>query len=338
MKINKNELLTALSIVKPALANKEMIEQATSFAFINGFIVTFNDEISIKHPIPDLQLEGAIKAEELYELLGKIKQNEITIEKQENEVILKAGKSKAGFTLQKEIKLPLDEIGAISEFNDLPYNFLEAVSFTSQSCSTDYSRPVLTCINIQKNGKLVGTDRFRLAEYDLKTEMPVDTFLLPVAAAKEIIKLKPTKIALNEGWVHFSTENGTVISCRILVGDFPDVAPFFNIEGDKLELPKNIEEILERLSPFAKRESRIDESITIQYKKNKIFFNSKNEIGWIKEQARCEYEGDEITFVIAPTFLQTIIKETKEFTVNTQRILFEEGNWKYLSMLKVTEK
>jgi len=54
MKINKNELKNALEIVKPGLANKEIIDQSTSFAFMNDCIVTYNDEISVSHPVKDI--------------------------------------------------------------------------------------------------------------------------------------------------------------------------------------------------------------------------------------------------------------------------------------------
>ena len=52
MKINRKELLDTLSIVSPGVSNKEMaIEQATTFAFLKDRVVTYNDEISISHPI-----------------------------------------------------------------------------------------------------------------------------------------------------------------------------------------------------------------------------------------------------------------------------------------------
>ena len=51
MKINRLILQKALETVKPGLANKEMIEQATSFAFMKDKVVTYNDEISISYQI-----------------------------------------------------------------------------------------------------------------------------------------------------------------------------------------------------------------------------------------------------------------------------------------------
>ena len=50
MKINKSELQEALAKVKPGLASKDLIEQATSFAFMDGRVVTYNDEMFPSSP------------------------------------------------------------------------------------------------------------------------------------------------------------------------------------------------------------------------------------------------------------------------------------------------
>ncbi|NMA23687.1 MAG: hypothetical protein GX938_09320, partial [Spirochaetales bacterium] len=101
MKINKTELQKALEKVKPGLSNKELVEQSTSFAFMGGRIVTYNDEISISHPVKDLNVTGAVKAQSLYAFLSKIKRDEIILEWEENQVVIKAGRSKAGLVLEQ---------------------------------------------------------------------------------------------------------------------------------------------------------------------------------------------------------------------------------------------
>ena len=88
MKINKSELLKALNIVKPGLASKDMLEQTTSFAFLNGRVITYNDELSLSCPLKEIEFEGAIQAAELYAFVSKIKKEEIDLEKKENEIIL----------------------------------------------------------------------------------------------------------------------------------------------------------------------------------------------------------------------------------------------------------
>jgi len=191
--MNKTNLQTALEIVKPGLAGKEMIEQSTSFAFMEGRVVTYNDEISISHPIEGLKINGAVQAEELYELLSKLKKDEIEITTKGNEIILKSGRTKAGLTLQQEIKLPLEEIGELGKWKPLPEDFLKHIKFAMAACSRDMSRPVLTCVHVSKDGIIEGSDSFRIARCQLKTEMPVKTFLLPASSAIQVIRVEPTK-------------------------------------------------------------------------------------------------------------------------------------------------
>ena len=92
--MKKAELIKALEAVRPGLANKEMIEQSTSFAFMKDRVVTYNDEISISYPIQDLDLTGAIKAEELYAFLSKAKTEDIDVEITDAEIRLKAGRER----------------------------------------------------------------------------------------------------------------------------------------------------------------------------------------------------------------------------------------------------
>jgi len=149
--MKKIDVLNALAIVKPGLANSELIEQTTSFAFIEGKVVTYNDEISISHPVPEIKIEGAIKAEELYHLLNKIKRDEIELEIVGGEVQLKSGKIKAGIVMQKEVILPLDEIEEKSKWKKVPDGFLDCIKFAMGACGRDaVNQPVLTCVHISK--------------------------------------------------------------------------------------------------------------------------------------------------------------------------------------------
>jgi DNA polymerase III sliding clamp (beta) subunit (PCNA family) len=222
--MDRKKLLNALEIVKPSLASKEVIQQTTCFAFINGCVLGYNDEISIKHPVEGLDIEGAIKAEELYKFLSKLKNDEIEISMSDNdsEMILKSGRTKAGFTLQKEIVIPIDQIEEKGDWKKLPSNFTEALEFTIPSCAKDMSRPVLTCINIQSNGNIESSDNYRITRYKTN-KLAVKTFLLPATTAMIISKYAVTEIAESKNWVHFKNEEGTEFSCRVFEDNFPNI-------------------------------------------------------------------------------------------------------------------
>ena len=190
MKINKKELIKALTTVKPGLASKEMIEQSTSFCFLDNTVVTYNDEISISCPVPGIELKGAVNAVELYAFVNKVKTEEIDLSINENEILLKAGRSKAGLTLTAEVVLPIEEIGKINKWKKLPDKFLDGLAFASAACSRDMSRPVLTCVHINKD-VIEGTDSFRAARYFLKESVPIKPTLLPAHICLKVARMKP---------------------------------------------------------------------------------------------------------------------------------------------------
>ena len=333
MNISKKTLQEALEIVKPGLASKEVIDQSTSFAFIKGRVVTYNNEISISHPVEGLELEGAIPAENLYKFLSKIKKDEIELEVDGNEIVITSGRSKAGLTLQTEVKLPLEEVSGRKRWKEMPENLIKSLSFAMTCCSRNLSTPVLTCVNVSKN-TVEASDGFRIVQCTLKGEMPLNTFLLPSTSVLQVVKLKPTAFAESEGWVHFKTEAGTEISCRVFEDKFPEVASHLKVEGIELVFPKTIDEVLDRAGVFAKRDNMLDENITITLENRKLIVSSKSEEGWFEEDVNVHYEGDKIEFNITPYLLKSILKETQSSILGNNKLKFSGEDWEYMTALR----
>lgn len=339
MDISRDLLMEALAKVKPGLSTKEFIEQTTSFAFIKGRVVTYNDEISISHPIENMDIEGAIQAEPLYALLSKLKQDTVKIVVKGKEMLIRAGRVKAGFKLEQEIKLPLEEIGEKKKWKRLshPSLFLKGLQFVSFTCSKDITRPVLTCVNVRQSGLLEATDNYRISTYKVD-ELPVADFLLPVNAVYILVKYDINAIAETHGWVHFKTREGTILSARTYTGDFPDVVPHLKVKGYKLSFPAILTEILERSLVFAKKEIIANSSIEVALSDNKIKVKGDADAGWFEEFSKVEYDSEPVTFIINPLFLLDIAKENKYKAVlaeNGGAILFSSKVWSHLVMLRI---
>ncbi len=335
MNINKATLLAALEIVKPGLASKEVIAQATSFCFMNGNVITYNDEISISHPVEGLEVEGAVKAEQLYQLLNKIKKDEIDVTVENNEILLKAGKAKAGLVVQAEITLPLDSIATPKKWKLLPDNFIKYLSFAVGSASKDMSRPVLTCVHINQEGFIEASDSLRITKCTMEG-MPIRTFLIPATSCVTIIKLEPIKIAEGSGWIHFKTAEGTILSCREYEGDhFPDTTALFKVKGSNITLPKNMQTVLDRASVFSKREHMLDESVSVTLENNNLNIRADSETGWFEEDLNIKYTGEPIKFAVSPYLLRGILSETLSCILSPDRMKFEGENWIYVTTLKI---
>lgn len=334
MEIKRETLVDALSIVKPGLASKEFIEQSTFFAFVDGNVITYNDEICLCHPV-GLELEGAVKADQLYQILSKFKAETVEIEITDSEIEIKCGRAKAALTLQAEIKLPLSEVlQKSSKWKKLPKGFTDGLSFVYPNCSTDMSRPILTCVYIYESS-MVGSDSYCICKYEMEEALPIDEFLLPANLVQNVLRLNPTHIATGDGWVHFKNENETILSCRIFDDKYPDLEAHLSVEGGvEISFPKSTAEVVDRAEVFAKRDRVIDEAIYVEVSDKKMKLKGECDSGRYEETLNVKYSGEEISFAIVPYLLKAILTKTNVCEVDDSKILFTGENWQYVAMLR----
>lgn len=333
--MNREDILNALEIVKPGLASKEHIEQSTCFAFKDGKVVTFNDEISVSHPVEGLEgLEGAIQANEFYQVLCKMKTNEIEIEIEGSEVRLKSGRAKAGLVLQEKIRMPLEAIGEKSKWKKIPEGMLDALKFVSFACSSDMSRPIITCVNVKSDGTIEASDSYRIISYKMNEEVPISSFLLPASTIRRLGGCKPTQISEGYGWVHFMTSAGTEYSCRTFFGDtFPDISKFMKVQGEDFELPRAIEEVLDRAAIFSNEAD--SNAVTITIKPKRIVIRGQSDTGWFEEDMNLKYRGPEKQFTIRPELLKDVVKMLRKCILGENAIKFIGDNWEYVGVLEM---
>lgn len=333
--MNKAYLQGVLQKVKPGLATKEMISQSTSFAFMGDRVVTYNDEISISHPVQGLDLVGAVKAEELYQLLSKLPHEEIDMTVKDTELIISSGRTQAGLVFQQEICLPLEEVEEKGEWSPLPSMFLEAIKFVIPAAADSMVKPAFTCVHIRKDGIIETTDGFRVSRF-FTEEMGIDSFLLPVSSAKELLAYQVTQVSQGKGWYHFKTEDGTLFSCRTFQDQFPDVdkSGFLNVEGTELHLPVSLSEALDRAQIFSKRDEFLDEEVSVIIKDKKITVEGKSPSGWIKESVNLRYSGDPIMISIHPEFFKEMLSKIQTCTIGKSSIKFQGEKWEHVIWMK----
>jgi hypothetical protein len=344
MKIQKIDLLSALATVKPGLASQDTLEQTTSFAFIKGRVVTYNDELSISHPVPNLDITGAVDANEIYNLLSKLSAKEIDITVNKDKINIKAGRVKASIKLTEEIVLPVkDEIGKIKDWTEIPdtKQLMDHISFAMKTCSSDMTMLAITCVCLRSNGLIQGTDRFRVVQCQGQ-ETGLDDFLLPATAAAEVVKTEPIEMSLHDSWVHFRNEQDTIISTRIVTEKFIDQERIDNIlhcSGKiSLTFPKNILKMLDRVSVFAKRDFAHDEIVYADIANGKITLRATSKNGsTIREKDVIETE-EELSIALTPSLFHTILNETRTCKISKDlkklKFVSKKNNWEYTIMLR----
>lgn len=332
MNINRKELLDVLQKIKPAIVKGGFV-QSDSFIFDKGIIYSQNNELIISFPFTS-EIKGAVRAQKLYDLLEKIKDDEIKLEQQENELVLKTQKTEAGLVfnteIQREINIPEEK-----EFKFLPDNFIEGLSFSMFSTSKDTSNFPLNCLQI-KDKNIIACDNHRLVFFYLEKEIE-DGFLIPVNIANIIISYtnEINKYCVSDNSIYFKNESGVILSFKELIGNYPkNIEQVLNVEGKEIILPDNfIDSILrtEIISDFTTGSKIID----IEIEDNKILCKSKAEDGWIIETNEINYNADKIVFSINSLFLKEILKYINVFINGESAILFQHKNFKYITMKMV---
>ncbi len=332
--MKRTDLLNALEQVKPGLAGKEVIQQTTSFAFMAGKVVTYNDEISISCPIEGLEIEGAVQADELYKFLNRVKADDIEMTEADSEIQIKAGRARVGLTLVEKVVLPLESISAEGKWKKLPDDFIKALEFVLFTCSQDMSRPILTCINIREDGIIESSDAHRITQYHI-LKIPVPTVLLPAVSAQQLVKYKIFGVRYSSSWAHFRTKDAVIFSCRIFEGEFPDTESILKVKGTEIRFPKSTSSVLDKAAVFSKREHGPDEQVKIELAEKVMTISAKSSTGWFKEECSAQYRGESISFAINPSFLSAGIEMLRKCILNEEctKIKFEGENWVHISML-----
>lgn len=328
MKLNRKKLLEALQIVSPGLSKREFIDQATFFAFVVDKVVTYNDSISVSHPVEGLDLDGAVIAEEFQKMLNKYKTDEVELIVEGPELKVSSGKANTWIKFDETVKLPLDELTK-SKWQPLDAEIIKAIKFVAPVCGKDNMKPLLTAVHVSNKGFVEASDSYRIVRYNVP-KFASESFLLPKEAVNHVCGINPIKISKGNGWIHFKNGNGTVLSTRTFDDDkYPDTSRFLSVKGQTIKLPEVISEILERAVVIDK------ELIDIHIINDYLKVSSKSDNGKFHEEAEMLGFTGEVTFKINPTFFKSVLSETLECSISNNLIIFETDKWKNVTLLSV---
>jgi DNA polymerase III sliding clamp (beta) subunit (PCNA family) len=334
MDIEKKELKKAIGLVVPGIARKETFDQADKLAFEQGKLISYNDEVSIFHPLSGTEeINGAIDGRKLYELLNRVTADTVTLTQNENELRFKCGSSVANFKLAPVV-LPFSEIDWSGDYEKLPEGFKNALKLVASTCARDMSRPVLTCVYMFEN-LMIGSDGYRVSQFTFDSQLP--TLLLPVTAAELIAENEIKSIALGENgeWVRFMTNEETVICARLSTGNYPDLSKTLDVTGDEITLPKSLIQTLERAQIFSKRDHRIDEEVQVTLRDRGITVRSNYDGGRFEERVRGSQVADG-EFTIHPDLFAEALSGEDEASciLDRSRIKFVGPGWEHVVALR----
>jgi len=290
----------------------------TYFLFSGKNIVSYNDTISIQHPLKtDFNL--FVKANDLYKIISKLPADKVSLSiKTEGKLNIRCSTLNASLSTinDQEIRDRINTIGSSlkkAKWKKLPKNFNDSISLCSFSASKQESDQTLTCISI--NGvDCVASDNRRIAHAVLSESM--DPMLLKASEIRSLIATDPIKYSASKSWLHFKSENNCIFSIRRIDGNFPDYLQFFEFDGSKVELSKDIIKGVDITSILA---DKLDPFVTIKIIDGVCNIVGKSEAGKIQHRSKIDYKGKEISFTINPEFLKEMMSHSSSIIISKER-------------------
>ncbi len=334
--INRKKLINELESVKKGISSKNLIEQSNSFIFTKNKIITYNDDVYAMTST-DVDIEGVIEAESLLKLLYKIKDEEIKVGVNDNELQIKGKKFSSGILLDSEIRLPIDDVTIPKKMIKLKDDFTECAKQACLTAGKALSEPILTCVHIYEN-KIESCDNDRITICNLKQEFGFD-ILVPAKNLFDLCTADLTSVYVDDSWIHFKTNDGVFLSTRLFNEKFLDVQQFIpdtDVEKNIIKFPSEINDILARADTFSKDAHSQEKNVQITINKKKMEITSQNEIGWFKERILTKCTED-FSFTINIEFLLGILRTTNEIFIIDNMIYFETDNSIHLIQLNGKE-
>ena len=333
MKINREELLTCLETVRPGLSTQDIVEQSSCFAFRDGRVFTYNDEIYCSCQC-DVDFEGAVAATPLISLLTKMTEEEIIIEATETELRIRGRRRRAGIRMETEILLTDIRIPKSEDrWGKLPTEFCEAVDIVRRCAGTDDSIFSLTCVHITPDF-VEAFDNAQVSRYPLKIDMK-RPILVHNAALLHVGSSTVSEWSHSKSWLHFRNTEGLVISCRLYIEDFPSLDKIINMKGTKVVLPDKLTEAVSIAEIFSTTSDENEVKITL--KPSQMTVRGEGDTGWFNERKKIKYKGPEMTFNIAPRMIQEVMKRRHECEIGDGLLKIDGGKFVYVTCLDMME-
>ncbi len=335
MKVNRKALLLALQAVSPGLSPKDKIEQSSCFVFANGEVITFNDDVACRtiSGLPK-DLAGAVRAEEMLELLEKRQDEDLEISFTENMLLIKGPYGKSGLVMEAEIQLPIESLEKPEDWKALDESFPDAVGMVASCAGIDESEFHLTCVHLHPKWA-EACDGWQMCRWRLDTGVSSST-VVPAKCIKPIANLGMTHLSESEGWLHFKNANGLVYSCRRYLEEYPSLGKVLKVEGTLTTLPKRLAEAADRANIFSKKGE--DNKVLIRLRSGKLTLRGEGINGFHQETKKINYEGPELSFFISPVILAELVKKHNECTIAPNKLLVDGGNYVYVSCLSQPEE
>ncbi len=328
-KTTRTSLLAAVEAVQPGVTRELSEQSASTLAFRDGLVASFNEEVCCRAPTElDPSYRAVVKNAKLLAFLRKLSADDVELTVGPAEFSLSSGKgsrrTKTRLAGESDIDLPIDRVVVPQTWPPLPQEFAEAVLAVEQFASDDRDHPALTCVRISSDS-VQAPSPYRIARYSLATGLS-QPVLVRNGPLVQAVKLGVCEFHLEPSWLHLRNPSGCVVSCRRDWGEdefaAEAIARVLSAPGSPLTMPEDLEETLKLAGLFS--DDGEEDRIRVKAKGGKVEVSARSGKGRHKEVIEVGAQ-DEADFYVQPGNLKLVLGCGNECVVTGNTIRSTRG-------------
>lgn len=342
MKINRNELLAALKIIKPAIATRDIIEEFTNVWFTGTHLIAGNDVgFGISVPFQS-EFKGGIRGSLLIGLTNNTKIKEFELEPgKENGLVLKAGRSKVElsvFPIKKMlVQVPEESDKGVA----IPKEFLEGLKKVLFAVGSETrAMPEQKGVTLVKGpvfNHMFATNGATIAQYtwDDKFPVPNKSIILPSEFVDALVNNNVKTLSYGKGWAWAKGEK-IFIFTKLLQNDEPKDLIKITEEASKgavyIPIPQRLKLALARASVLLDKQKQ--EHIIVKVEGAVLRLKTSSALGDLKDTIALDKDVPTMEAEINPSYLQKALDKCDSMFIGKKAAVLTGKNFSYFIAYK----
>ena len=346
--MQRKEIMGVLKKVSPALESKDMIPVFTCFCFDGANVTTYDGVVALTHPIDFGGVKGAVRGKLLLDFLSASRADDMSVEEQDSQVTVKAGRSKLDLPLlsEKDFLFSAPEQKGSKEIS-IEKPLLDAVGQALLSVGKDPGhswRLGVTTVFTEDGCTLYSSDNRTATrvKLELKSSPKKLKTILPPKFCELLIELSrsdtPKKFILTEEWVSCAFKSGLQLFSRTIPNVELDTwKGLFEIVKDAKEqltaVPKGLLRCLERAAVVLPFSDHPVPHTRMTVKGEKLILETESKAGNVRDVLTVEglEDGKSIRFV--PESAMKGMSHATKFAMLDQALVFSAPGYTYMVTL-----
>lgn len=337
--MNRKSLLETLDLVKPALADDNIIPIFQNFCFENGHVYANRDKLSIIAPCPEVQETFAINGRTFTDLLRAASSEETELQMVNENVVIKNGRSK--------IKMPfMDKSYFVFEepeketwdvMLDIAPSLLDAFKLCLITSAVDSTMPNFMGVTIKgsKHINLYSCDGDALSQFklDAKSKNEIDhtlsnSFIEAILRVAEKTGCTTGQLYVNEGWAYAEFGNDFKVYGRNISKEEPfdfdgHLARVLKSNPTFVDIPESFESALTRARVVADQESK---PTSIKIDDGKMELVTDTHIGVVRDTLKISNKHPNAEVTVAAKLINRAVSMCDTFAITENASIYQKGD------------